>query len=106
MTGGTPPLLERGNYFLLTPPPPALREPPELEPRDADPREAPLDLPDDEEPTRAVLRPDEEPLERTVEEPEDGFPEDVLEEGPEKVRALDVPPSPKDFGLVMLGDEG
>jgi len=60
--------MERGCYFLLTLPPPELREP-EPEPREADPREPPLDLPDDEEPVRAVLRPDEEPLERTVEDP-------------------------------------
>jgi hypothetical protein len=67
MTGGTPPLLERGCYFFLTLPPPPLREP-ELEPRDTEPRE-PLDRPADDEPTLAEPRPDEDPLDRTVEDP-------------------------------------
>ena len=68
--------MERGCYFFLTLPPEALREP-EDEPRDADPelrepelRDPLLDRPEDEEPTLAELRPDDELPERTVELPE------------------------------------
>jgi hypothetical protein len=92
--------MERGDYFLRTPPPEEPRELPE-EPREADPelrdeepRETLPDLPDDEL-TRA--RPDdldEEPIER----PDEGLsavaPEDGREKGPENVRALARPPSP------------
>jgi hypothetical protein len=72
--------LERCFYFFFALPPEELREP-EDEPRDADPElreEEPretepcdplLDRPEDEEPTRAELRPDEELPERT-----DGLP--------------------------------
>lgn len=85
MGGETPPLSERGCYFFLTLPPEALREPEddprddELPPREAEPRDPPLDLPDDEEPTRAEPRPAEEPPERTVERPTVPRLEDVPE---------------------------
>ena len=78
MGGGTPPTVERGCYFFLTLPPEALREP-EDEPRDADPELREPELrdtlpeellePEDEEPTRAELRPDDDLPERT-----DGLP--------------------------------
>ena len=73
--------MERGCYFLRTLPPEPPREP-EDEPRDAEPepREAePLDLPDDEEPTRALLVPADEPLERPDEGLEIVLPEDGRE---------------------------
>jgi hypothetical protein len=72
--------LERGCYFFLALPPEELREPedeprdadPELreeEPRETEPRDPPLDRPEDEEPTRAEPRADEELPVRT-----DGLP--------------------------------
>jgi hypothetical protein len=76
MGGETPPPVERGCYFLLTPPPEALREPDdeprddELPLRETEPRDPPLDRPEDEEPTRAELRPDDELPERTDELPD------------------------------------
>ena len=107
------PLMERGCYFLRTPPPPPeeLREPPE-EPRDDEPelpredepelvredepREAPLDRPDEDEPTLARLPLDADPLDR----PDEGrayeppLEEDGRDVGPPNVRALARPLSP------------
>jgi hypothetical protein len=103
--------MERGCYFLRTPPlppeelrepPEELREPPE-EPREAEPelpredepRETLLDRPDEDEPTRARLPLDVDPLERLEEgrayEPP---PEDGRDVGPLNVRALARPLSP------------
>ncbi len=111
--------MERGCYFLRTPPlppdelrdpPEELREPPEepLEdepelPREDEPellrvdepREAPLDRPDEDEPTLARLPLEVDPLER----PDEGRatelpPEDGREVGPLNVRALARPLSP------------
>lgn len=101
--------MERGGYFLRTPPPEEPRELPEElreladEPRETDPelrdeepRETLLDLPElEEEPTRARDDPlDEEPTERPEEGLSPGAPEDGREMGPENVRALARPPSP------------
>jgi len=71
--------MERGCYFFLTLPPEALREP-EDEPRDDDPELREPELrdtlpeellePEDEEPTRAELRPDDELPLPTVELPD------------------------------------
>jgi hypothetical protein len=76
MGGGTPPPVERGCYFLLTLPPDALREPElrddELLPLEEELREEILDELlelEDEEPTLAGLRPDDELPERNVELP-------------------------------------
>jgi hypothetical protein len=73
MGGGTPPLSERGCYFLLTLPPEEPRDPEDEPregelPREAEPREPPLVLDPDEDLTRAELRPEEDvdPPERTV----------------------------------------
>jgi len=97
--------MERGCYFLRTPPPPPeeLREPPEDPreaepelPREDEPREAPLDRPDEDEPTRARLPLDVDPLER----PDEGrayeppLEEDGRDVGPLNVRALARPLSP------------
>jgi hypothetical protein len=75
MVGRTPPLSERGCYFLLTPPPDEPREP--EDPRDEEPplrddeprdalRDEPLVRPEDDERTRVELRPVEELPKRTV----------------------------------------
>lgn len=78
--------MERGCYFLRTlPPPDEPRELPE-EPREADPelrdeepRETLLDLPDEDEPTRARPELAEEPVDRPV----DGLKADPPEDGRE-----------------------